>query len=227
LNALGIIVLISMAVTGLCSCDDSFIDIIEQENRCRKEIPSIPPALYGTSFPIADTGFTVNISEVDGDDGEYINVPDEISFHDTGTGTVIDNVTGLQWTRCSAVDSGTLGSYSTDCDDVTPGSTMTYGEALSFCDDLVIGGYNDWRLPTVPELFSLYDFGEIEPAINQDYFPHTQAGKYVASHEILFWGLDCDTVVDFDNVTATNGNILNTILVNIETPNTFYVRCVR
>jgi hypothetical protein len=52
--------------------------------------------------------------------------------------TTYDNLTGLTWE--------------------TEGSTSisVYGSAATRCDSLVIGGHDDWRLPTLGELFSLW-----------------------------------------------------------------------
>ncbi len=38
----------------------------------------------------------------------------------------------------------------------TNGSYLRWPDAVAFCDDLRLGGYEDWRLPTLSELESLH-----------------------------------------------------------------------
>jgi hypothetical protein len=103
------------------------------------------------SFPLVDTnqGLCYNNSErltncpaegeaFFGQDAQYTgNVP---SYTDNGDGTITDNVTGLIWTQ-------ELSSYS-----------MPWSAASSYCESLTTGGYTDWHLPTVKELWSIRDF---------------------------------------------------------------------
>jgi hypothetical protein len=42
------------------------------------------------------------------------------------------------------------------------GNSVTYmdwNNAIYYCDNFTAGGYNDWRLPTVSEAFSSFDYG--------------------------------------------------------------------
>jgi hypothetical protein len=69
--------------------------------------------------------------------------------YDTATSSIItDLVTGLMWQR----DSGT--------------KTYSWTDALSYCEGLSLDGYDDWRLPTRIELFSIADFSRVEPTID-------------------------------------------------------------
>ncbi|MCI0603386.1 DUF1566 domain-containing protein [bacterium] len=60
-------------------------------------------------------------------------------FLNNGDGTVTDSLTNLMWAARDNV---------TDID---------WHEAKEFCDQYHVGGFSDWRLPTLPELRSLYD----------------------------------------------------------------------
>ena len=77
-----------------------------------------------------------------GQDAHYsINSP---SYTDNTDGTATDNVTGLMWT--------------TD-----PGEKMTYNDAVKNASRCRVGGYRDWRLPTIKELYSLMNFNGLDP----------------------------------------------------------------
>jgi len=58
---------------------------------------------------------------------------------------VYDVVTGLLWQR-SSVDN------------------KYWKQALSYCESLDYGGYNDWRLPNIKELMSLLNYGRYNPS---------------------------------------------------------------
>lgn len=80
-------------------------------------------------------------------------------FADNGNGTITDTSTGLMWQQ-------------------DPGEKVTWEEALANADTLTLGGYDDWRVPTITELYSLMDFNGVTgmnvsgsvPYIDTDYF---------------------------------------------------------
>ncbi len=83
------------------------------------------------------------------------------SYSDNGDGTVTDENTGLMWQQ------------------TPPSEKMTYDEALDYVENLELGGYKDWRLPTIKESFSLahldgrlvaQDISQCVPYIDTDYF---------------------------------------------------------
>lgn len=47
---------------------------------------------------------------------------------------------------------------------------ISYEEAYAYCESLEMGGYDDWRMPTTKELFSISDFSEGWPYLNTTYF---------------------------------------------------------
>jgi hypothetical protein len=85
--------------------------------------------------------------------------------------TVTDLNTGLTW----QASPDTNGDGTIDVAD-----KMTYQEAVARAETLTLGGYDDWRLPTIKELYSLIDFGgrdvsgpnatDLTPFIDTDYF---------------------------------------------------------
>ncbi len=80
------------------------------------------------------------------------------SYTVSGDGlTVYDTVTGLTWTRGADWN----GDGTEDADD-----KFTYTEALSYVAVINAqnyGGYSDWRLPSIKELYSLIDYRGTDP----------------------------------------------------------------
>lgn len=113
-----------------------------------------PAPVSTLSYVIVDTGQTKcynNTSEITppqpgepfyGQDAQYQGV--QPAYQDSGDGTVTDLNTGLMWEK----------AYS---------SKVTYQEAVANASSLDLGGYHDWRLPTIKELYSLILFSGTDP----------------------------------------------------------------
>ena len=99
-----------------------------------------------------------------------------VSFTDHGDGTVTDKLTTLVWQKCArgqANDAACTGAA----------STANWTNNLLYCDGLVLGGRDDWRLPNRNELLSLLAFGSAgAPQIDATAFPNTDnANPYDSS----------------------------------------------
>ena len=116
-----------------------------------------------------------------GQDAQYAG--NQPSYKDNGDSTVSDLVTGLMWQS-------------------DPGRKKTYAEIVDGASECRTGGYDDWRLPTIKELYSLIDFSGIDPDprsgtgetpfINTDFFKF-QYGKEA----------DGDRIIDSQWATST------------------------
>jgi hypothetical protein len=115
------------------------------------------------------------------------------TFIDNGNGTVSDTSTGLMWQQDTAKDG--QGNY----------DVMVWEEALNYCETLMLGGYSDWRLPTIKELRSLADCSRYNPSISTTYFPDTFSFSYWSSTTYvntpaLAWSINfasCNMTCDF------------------------------
>jgi len=122
------------------------------------------------TYPVVDTGQTSCYdasAEIaapaagdpfHGQDAQYdVNQP---SYTVSGDGlTVYDNVTGLTW----------MVSPDADLDGVleSPQDKLSFWDALDFPATLnaqSYGGYDDWRLPSIKELYSLILFSGVDPS---------------------------------------------------------------
>ena len=77
-----------------------------------------------------------------GQDAQYNG--NQPAYRDNGDGTVTDLNTGLMWTQ-------------------NPGSKKIFSQATSGASKCKVGGYNDWRLPTIKEFYSLILFSGTDP----------------------------------------------------------------
>lgn len=103
---------------------------------------------------LPDTGQTTSYTTTYGEDNDFIiNSP---SYTDNGNGTITDNITGLMWQK-------------------EDGGEMTFENASAYCLTLNLGGYDDWRLPTSQELFSINSYDRVNPALNTIFFTKTTA----------------------------------------------------
>jgi len=107
--------------------------------------PAVAPV--SSAYPIVDTSqgkcydnnaeIPCSQNNFTGQDAQYTgNAP---HYQDNGDGTMTDLVTGLMWQQ-------------------DPGAKMTYAQAVAGADSFSLAGYDDWRLPTIKELYSLILF---------------------------------------------------------------------
>jgi len=125
-----------------------------------------------------------------GQDASYtINPP---SYEKIGDSIVKDNNTGLIWEVKTTANKDT---------------TYTWTDAVKYADNLTLGGYSDWRLPTVEELFYIVHRDKNNPSIDTEYFPNTASGVYwTATEDVAVsnsaWNVDFDK----GKVPGINGN---------------------
>ena len=114
------------------------------------------------AFTVVDTGQTAcydNSSEITcpkegeafyGQDAQYDSA--QFSLQDNEDGTISDINTGLMWQQ-------------------TPSSSsFNWQEAVDHCDTLVLAGHDDWRIPSLKELFSISNFSQGWPYLDTAYF---------------------------------------------------------
>lgn len=90
-------------------------------------------------------------------------VGDPARFISHGDGTVTDTCTGLMW-QSSETDVNGDGRYRFDDD------RLTFDQAAAFCEDLTFAGHDDWRLPTIEEIFTIINYLQENPAVYREHF---------------------------------------------------------
>lgn len=82
---------------------------------------------------------------------------------------------------------GSVGKWNADfanCTGYVKGQPTTFcntSEFISRLNQQKLCGYDDWRLPSLPELNGLVHYGRTMPAINIEFFPNTQNQYYWSS----------------------------------------------
>jgi len=159
-------------------------------------------SIANTLLRLPDTGATSGYTTTFGEDNDYnFFVP---YFTLNGNGTVTDTITGLMWQQ-------------------TDGGEMTIENAITYCSNLTLGGYTDWRLPNAHEAFSILNQQYANPSLDNTVFTTTLAEYW--------WSIDRQAN-DSNKVWATNagggiGNHPKTETISAGGPKRFHARAVR
>jgi hypothetical protein len=130
--------------------------------------------------------------------------PNPATLVDNKNGTVTDMVTGLIWQQRWAP--GIPGA---------PTEVLTQIQAADYCQSLILGGYQDWRVPTLIELVSIVDDSTSNPST----YP-----SFAATPPVVFWSATPTAGVPANAwaVTFSNGEFLASQMSNAH-----HIRCVR
>jgi hypothetical protein len=215
-----------LSSSGLTGCEE---DSTTNENQTDDNLPDI------SDYPIVSTNQTAfysNTEEISvpsfgdsfyGQDGTYNeNTP---SYTDNGDGTITDNVTGLMWEH-------------------EMGDKISYDAAFDKAEASVLGNHNDWRVPTIKEIYSLIVFtGQVSGAeavsmfIDTDCFIQPLGNTDIGEREIdaqtwsrtQYAGLTMGSDVTVFGVNFIDGRIKGYPKYNPRSgeENTMYFRMVR
>lgn len=174
----------------------------------------------------SDTYLLSSLSQGDafyGQDANYFG--NQPSYTNNGDGTITDNVTGLMWEQ-------------------DMGEKLTLEEAEAKAQNSNLGGYTDWRVPTLKELYSLILFtGQVEGQkavkmfIDTDYFNQPLGNTAIGEREIdaqtwsstVYVGLTMSSDITIFGVNFVDGRIKGYPKYKKQTgsANTMYFRLVR
>jgi len=123
----------------LCGCEED-IDTDWSGGGSLAVVDSGQTACYDQAGEIACPGIGEAFG---GQDAQYEGA--QPGYADNGDGTVTDTNTGLMWQQ-------------------DPGDKKSFDEAVAGADEFTLAGYDDWRLPTIKELYSLILFSGLDPS---------------------------------------------------------------
>ena len=117
-----------------------------------------------------------------GQDAQYVGA--EPSYTDHGDGSVTDGVTGLMWQQGFAV--------------------MGYDAAVEHAAESTLAGYDDWRLPTIQEMYSLILFSGADPSGPDMFDVPDGAEPFIDTDVFDFeYGANGERIIDSQYVTST------------------------
>jgi len=186
--------------------------------------PSTSPTLNPPFFPIPETGLRYCYNFLGqvacpaegevmfGQDANYIG--DELAYSDNGDGTLTDPVTGLIWQQ------------------VQTDERRSQADAVQACDALELAGYDDWRLPSIQELFSIADVDGLPGStffINGvfDLRYADPDGQYVDGMPFDLAGQSWSATYNTAGEQAYIYNFFNGDLRTYSANENFFYRCVR
>ncbi len=127
-----------------------------------------------------------------GQDAQYAGL--QPNYINNGDGTITDLNTGLMWQKTPDLN-----------------HKSTYDEAVAGASAFNLAGYNDWRLPTIKELYSLIDYNGSQmtktPYINTAYFDFIfgDASKGERAIDAQYWSSNKYIGTVFGGQTAVFG----------------------
>ena len=163
---IGVMLFLIISLTGCktsTSADETSVGIgCSTTSNGTDNLPNI------TNYPIVGTNQTKyydNLNEITAPDigsafyGQNATYPGNAPHYvDNGDGTITDMVTGLMWQQ----------SPDNNCDGVIDyDDKVSYAAAVKGAAGYRLGGYTDWRLPTIKELYSLIEFSglDVDPGV--------------------------------------------------------------
>lgn len=143
----------------LISCGESATSVDPENTTQENTLPDI------SGYPIVSTAQSKcynNSNEISspsigsafyGQDANYSK--NEPQYQENADGTVTDLVTGLMWSQSPDMDGD---------GDIDAMDKMTHPEALAGASSFNLAGYDDWRLPSIKEMYSLILFSGVDPS---------------------------------------------------------------
>ena len=151
-------VILAMTLCIFTACGES-ATTVDPDDGSGDNLPAI------SGYPVVSTDQTVcydnsNVvsapssgSAFYGQDAQYSR--NEPQYQNNGDGTVTDLVTGLMWARSPDLDGD---------GDIDAADKRTYSQAVAGAGSFDLAGYDDWRLPTIKEQYSLILFSGVDPS---------------------------------------------------------------
>ena len=160
-------------------------------------------------FMFSDTDQTADTTNTFGEDSDYTIHTQSYSWGDASHDTLTDNVTGLLWQQ------GVNG-------------VKQWADASADCQGLELGGYDDWRLPAIKELFGItlwddssnkfdasfddsYDDYWSQSTADSDRYYYVTVDKTISSHSANSYNSRCvrGSIRENQFEDSSNGTVMD------------------
>jgi len=148
---IGSLVILFMFIMQACKVKSNEL---QEETSYQIKHNYLPIATGQTNTYDEDGNLLHNINTNDslyGQDAHYLK-GEKMSYTNNHNGTISDNNTGLMW------------------QEIPSSEGFDWQAAKDYCENLTLGGFDDWRMPTAKELYSISDFSEGWPYLDTTYF---------------------------------------------------------
>jgi len=195
------IIVLLAALTGCTAAESMMMDAAEIIQAATDENGADTTTMEGAetggvstkaslTYPVVDTGQESCFDDANtiacptqgetyfGQDAQYSGL--QPAYQDNGDGTVSDLNTGLMWIQDA-------------------GDKVTYDEGAATAVNFSFAGYDDWRVPTIKELYSLIDFSGID-VMESEGDPFIDDSVFVFAYGDTSQG---DRVIDSQWITST------------------------
>ena len=96
-------------------------------------------------------------------------------------------------------------------DNTTLDNNRTWSDAITYCQSSTLGGYNDWRLPTIQELTTIIDNTAINTTFQNVKLKSYWSATSNANEPSYVWGINFD----------------NGLIDPYDKNSSLYIRCVK
>jgi len=171
------VILTGLRWTAVAQTDTTYKIVDTGQIRCYNNSTEITAPSPGQSFYGQDANYPGNTA----------------SYTDNGDGTVTDLVTGLMWQKSPDRNGDGAINYA---------DKLFFDEALDSAASFNLAGYNDWRLPTIKELYSLIMFYgvDLNPQATEGTIPFIDTGYFDFAYGDLGAG---ERIIDAQYASST------------------------
>ena len=163
----------------LTVCDDEMLESIQDEATVMISAWSY--------FPLSDTGQDIDTG-TDGEDMDHTELKPPL-FTANDDGTITDQVTGFVWMKCTLGVNG-LPDKSAACTDSH--GQYSWQDALGACENLDYAGSQSWRVPSITEFMSIFNFrgrnrdvSAVDPIFNERDFNPCSTSEFINTKDIV------------------------------------------